>query len=229
MAVAVSVTASGSGDLNGVSSRTINGASIGTAASDRIVIFCELISNQDGTGFSTTGVTIGGVTATAITAAVSFQSNVYRIRCWWALVPTGTTANIVSTYSETSSSLPDIYNYVVYRVVGADTTTPISASTTATDTDSSAAASLAIPASGAGIGFSATGGTRTFTWTNLTEDTDFNNASNGETSSSASSTSSGTSTRTATCTGVNQQLGLILFAIQPPTGDTLTNQTLRFM
>lgn len=149
------------------------GASIGAAAADRLV---AIVVN----GFNLTSldgidsVTIGGVAATAAIerlrnfggSGLGMFSSIY-----WAAVPTGTTATITLTFTG-----DDIEGTVaVYRITGANTTSPIAAtggndvasgSVSASVTPGNGTATLA----GALAGFNS--GASSSSWTNATEDFD---------------------------------------------------------
>jgi hypothetical protein len=163
---------------------------IGTAAADRLV-FVGVASQIVSPTIST--LTIGGITATQVPGSmVNLGAVQGQTEWWWALVPSGTTADIIVTYSANQSGSTRIF---VYSVVGADTTTPYSDVKTVVGSAASQSLSLTIPASGGGMGIasSTSRGAASYTWSNLTEDTD-----QGTTGTSASSTTPGTVTVTIT-------------------------------
>lgn len=101
----------------GVSSYTWTSFDIGTAAADRIVLVC--VANRDPvTSDTPTAMTIGGVSATALTSP--FNGGTIVVRWFAAVVPTGTTADIfvqfsgavnsgcISVYAVYGSELPQI-------------------------------------------------------------------------------------------------------------------------
>lgn len=234
MAVSITNTATDNAlNIIGTNSGTISGAAIGTEAADRLVFVH--ISNVDGNsaGAMVTGVTIGGVAATVkanINDGTFFQSVIY-----YALVPTGTTANIVITVANSSG---DCYLCTsVFRVVGANTTTPV----TSSNTDDGSADSLPSCAVTVGAGGALLAGACAMTlgaasfsgWTNATSASNVQRTivsySNDE--QTATSTSTGSITVTADYTAGFPVGGpfMSLVAIDAAAGDTLTNQTLRFM
>lgn len=114
-----------------------------------------------------TGMTIGGVAATKIAEAESvFNAGVVYLSVWQALVPTGTTATIVTTYSE--SVFRDYIS--VYTTTNWDG----AIGTAVADNNPSGGLSVAvnIPALGAAIGIAGNatnGGIGTTTWSGLTQ------------------------------------------------------------
>lgn len=103
---------------------TFSGVAIGDAKPDRRVIVG--VSEAGGTASSIpTSVTIGGVSASKLTEANTGNS---IASIWIALVPTGTTANIVLTLGQSSSRL----GIGVWSCTGLESNTPID-----TDSDTS--------------------------------------------------------------------------------------------
>jgi hypothetical protein len=151
------------------SSYTFSTQNIGVAATDRHIIVATIAR---GASQTLTGVTIGGVTATS----VANNSNDGSIAALFiAAVPTGTTGDIVLTFSGTMIRAAD----GAYRATGLGSATP-------TDTGVSSAnaptTDLDIAAGGFGIGTAFSGGTApTFTWTGLTENFDAGWAENSDT------------------------------------------------
>lgn len=122
---------------------TYSSQTIGTAASDRYVIVAVNVDQGSGTISS---VTVGGVSATA--AHSSFVLGPGVVGIYAALVPTGTTADIVITSSTTANGFHSAH-WTVNMASG-------TAYDTATNTQTSGAnavAGLDIPANGFAVGF----------------------------------------------------------------------------
>jgi hypothetical protein len=134
---------------------TFTDMAIGTAADDRVVVV----------GFNTraipgiTSIVIGGVTATSIASQASGSSKVWM---YAAVVPTGTTATIVCTFSGTISRC----GIGVISIYGASGVTPEDTAGSAIDP---ASATLTIPVKGVAVGFVYANNAASFTWTGLTE------------------------------------------------------------
>lgn len=150
---------------------TETGASIGTAAANRLVFVCISGINDQNDGIDS--MTIGGVAATNASsvvrangiAAFSFSE------IWWAAVPTGTTANVVLTFTG------DLVTAcaAVYRVIGADTVAPIASQNTGSVASGNVSAAVTIGNNTAVIATAMCGLNSTdinITWTNATEDFD---------------------------------------------------------
>lgn len=162
-----SFTSSGTSDTF-----TETGASLGAAATDRLIFLA--ISGGRGVNEAIASVTIGGVSATfavGITGSDPFTEFVFS-EIWWAAVPTGTTGNIVITFTGDFV----YFGAEVYSIVGANTTTPV----VSTDTDSVASGdpSISLTISDntavivtASLAFNSTD--PTVNWTNATEDLEF--------------------------------------------------------
>ena len=137
---------------------TFSTQALGVAAADRIIVVGAFSTNVART-IST--ITVGGVSATLTVA----QSNGggEQSELWQAAVPTGTTGDIVVTWSGGVVGM----GIGVWRIVSAAS----AAHDTGGDANSNPATdTLDIPASGVAIGFvgaASTGGT--VTWTGLTE------------------------------------------------------------
>lgn len=191
--------------LGSGTSHNFGSLSIGATDAARHVIFCVGGVASGTGGAQWTGATINGNAMTEVVAADdgigSGNSDACAIYIY--ALATGTTATFVAT---SSVNIADA-SYSIYRMVGGNAT-PTS---TATDADSTLSQSLTIPVGGAGLGI-ARGGSVSIgnaTWTNLTEDSDFDalNANNRHTS--ASSTTGGTATRS------------VSFAVTPTTAASM--------
>lgn len=82
---------------NGTTSQTFSGLSTGTASADRKVDVCFFVPSNG----PITAVTIGGVSATQESASAASG---YEVELWDAAVPTGTTANVVVTFTSGSTN-----------------------------------------------------------------------------------------------------------------------------
>ncbi len=185
MAIAWQQTDS-SGTLTAGSTITWTAANIGTAASDRIVVF---FWNGDTTVAS--GVTIGGVTATrAVREATTFSG----LDIWYAAVPTGTTANIVITASGTMGSLMAAVGSLTGAMADPDTT-----GTSVTPGVNSVSLNLVVPSGGIGFWWVSAGSAPSTagSWSTITNDVSVA-FSNAATSTEGSYTVAGSLTSTWT-------------------------------
>lgn len=145
------------------SPKTYAAMAIGTAGADRYVI-AGIVGLLNGVTIS--GVTIGGVAAVQQTTRVDASG--YKAEIWTALVPTGTTADVIVTFSGGTATNMDV---VTCSMTGTSTGT---ATNTYGDTDDSnpLTASINIPANGGAFGITGNNSGTAVTWTNLTEDVD---------------------------------------------------------
>lgn len=156
-------------DSTDTTAYTFAGKSIGAADSNRRIIIAVAGSSVTA-GRTISSVTVGGLTATGDVTATStgFGTNIsalYRV-----VVPTGTTADVVVTFSGSMRHC----GISVYRLINAG-----AVFNTATDItiggSNDLSASINIPGGGCAIGSVIGNGSaavRTWTWTNLTEDVD---------------------------------------------------------
>lgn len=215
MAVSITLTDTPPSDSpGGATSSTFTGVAIGTAAPTRVVFVDVNLYDP----VTVTSVTIGGVAASlADSISTAPSGNSVRLYVFWANVASGTTATIVVNYSG-STAFGALCGIVVYDVEGADSVSPISATSTAAGAPgiTTASASIAVPTNGALLGGAndLAFGTVTWTWTNATKDSNVSDPRLGEWST-ASSVSSGTYTVTAANDGSGGfgQVGLVLVAI----------------
>jgi hypothetical protein len=163
------------------SSFTFTSQDIGTASAKRYVV-CA----YRGTGI-VSSVTIGGVTATALS---TFGPNFYI-----AAVPTGTTANVVVNVTVNTSHVITIALWAVYNI-----SSPAAQAVT-TSTASPAALSLNVPSRGIVIAEACGGNNSGGTWSGATEDFDQTSSVNDipRTGASIAATTPG-APRTVTCT-----------------------------
>jgi hypothetical protein len=209
MAVAITARENGnnSGSLSG-STYTFSNVSIGTAASDRIVVIC--VSVQANATIST--VTIGGINASLGKEEIYTAATPDVVASiWYAFVPTGTTATVAVTLSAGSDASITISTY---EVTGA------SAVLSDTDGNNGAAGSISITAltipTGGGAIFCFTNDTRTtaVAWTNATEHADANIATGSLLRHSTAHTTTAAVNPTITADGATagQALAGIAFA-----------------
>jgi hypothetical protein len=135
---------------------TFSSQAIGTAAADRYVIVGVGGAN---TGSNPSSVTIGGVSATNV---VQTNGGIHSGSLWIALVPTGTTANIVVVW-------PSGLNRCGIGVWSATGLSGTAANDTASSNASPGSATVATLAGGFAIGYAFIGYAGTgVSWTNLT-------------------------------------------------------------
>lgn len=103
-------------ETNG-SSYTVSGASLGAAASDRYIVIVVSSLSTSGVN-SVSSATIGGVSATEV---ISQSTNPVALAMFIALVPTGTTGDIVANFGATS----DHHTIAVWSVTGIESTTAV--------------------------------------------------------------------------------------------------------
>lgn len=194
---------------------TFSGCSFGAAASNRIIAVGIVIGMAGTTSTAISSVTIGGVSASqaATVLGISSASAVnpaVRSAVWTAVVPNGTTGDIVVTMAAAVRSCA----IDVYRLVNADIT-PYHTATFATNAASVFSAALNLIAGGAAIGVFGSHDSVTTTWTNLTEQTD-RAVEGGVAASSANNLTLSTQTLTVTATtsaaATTGALALVSFA-----------------
>lgn len=160
MDAAVTYTDAKSDNVGG-SSTTFSSVTIGTASSDRYVVVVATVRTS-GISDITMTCTIAGVSATSVATVASLTASAHRQNIFIAAVPTGTTGNVVLTFSR--SSIRSMIS--VFAVTGID---GLTASATATSTASPGSGTITIPAGGIAIAgsYNILGGA--YTWSNLTE------------------------------------------------------------
>lgn len=115
-------------------SHTFSSMSIGAADTNRYVIVgigCFDLSNQ-GTTYSPTSLTVGGISATKIAGGVSGVDSGFTTGCslWRAAVPTGTTATVIAYWDDTISRC-QVTTYRLIHSNGTPEDTDAQVSTTA--------------------------------------------------------------------------------------------------
>jgi hypothetical protein len=170
-AVDVSREATGSFGFSTHATFTETGAAIGSAAAGRLV-FVALSGFNETSNDGIDSMTIGGVSA-ALASSVS-RANAFAFifsEVWYALVPTGTTADIVMTFTGDTVTA----NGAIYKVLNADAVTPIASQNTGSVVSGNVSAAVTIGNGTVTIATSQAGINSTdidVTWTNATEDFD---------------------------------------------------------
>lgn len=179
-------------------SHTFSAFSLGAAAADRLILVG--FGTRRGAATAISSVTIGGVTATLIQTQRSDSGVVVNVCLAYAVVPTGTTGDIVINWSATATRVRG----GVWRAVGLNSSTPIdtgtSTATPPTDTLNTDDDGFAFGVVAAGVSSGAGG---SVAWTNLSEDFDAVQESNVVVSGASSATVDGTLAVTGTVTSDN--------------------------
>ena len=180
---------------------TVTAAALGTAAADRSIIVAIAGANSSRTISS---VTVGGVSATInVQYTEAGDNNVVGIAT--ALVPTGTTGDIVVTYSGSQAS-----NQIGWwSATGLTSNAAIATgSSNLPGVSQNGTITLTSVAGGFFIGVAgSSGGPATFTWTNATERFD-TNASRAASGADALTTTTSIAV-TAACTSTNTNRGFV--------------------
>lgn len=192
VAISFRTTAASTSDTDSYDYGTLD---IGTASSDRIVVVVAL-GTDSSSGATTDDVSIAGASGTEIVESnYDAGGNSSSCAIWGRLVTAGTTGNITVTYSQAMQRA----GVAAYALTG--TGGSLTAHATGVDEDGSdplTVSSFTTPANGGAIGgaLNNTAGGDDFTWTNLTENSDF--AIESATGSTASKTVSSQVTETIT-------------------------------
>lgn len=177
------------------SSYTFSSVSLGTADADRHILVAT--GARASSARTITGVTIAGISATELRDSSADQTNG---SLWIAAVPSGTTGNIVLTYSGTMVRA----HIAVFRLVGINPT-PVDVDSHGIAGSSSAARTVTLDsvAGGYAVGaYVASGASTTASWSGVTEDYDFSYEASGNRASGGHGSTAGTSvTVTATPSG----------------------------
>lgn len=194
-------------DPSNLTTYTFSSHPIGTAAGDRKVAI--IVSGvASGAPRSVSTLTVGGVSATLVTAKQNSGNTGYAIEIWQANVPAGTTGDVVVTW-DNAMLFCGIGAYAIYN-----------AALTAYDTGSSEANpmtdTLDIPAGGVAIGGGAETATATFAWTNLTEDYDETIESTSDHTGASDSFMEAEVARVITCTQSANNLPVMVLASWGP-------------
>ncbi len=196
-------------------SHTFSAVAIGTAASDRLVAVC---AGNSGYGQTISSVTVGGVSASQ-EVAVYYTS---ALDIWVAAVPTGTTADIVVTF--TGSAECGISVWPIYGASGTiyDTLSHSNANPLTGTIDCEAGGAIVAGCSGSGPD------TLSWTWVGVTEDHDVEFSSDGHSGASDTFTSAQTGlTVSATATGTANGSKMVAIALSSSGGanDMLLSDT----
>jgi hypothetical protein len=187
-------------DLNNLTIYTYPNVTLGTAASDRIIIVGIHGRASASPNSVISNVTIGGITATQ--AGASRLLNLLIQEIWFAIVPTGTTGNIVVTFGEgqVASSI-GVWNVFGANPVPFDTDGGTGTGATLSITN------LTIPDNGCGVmSYNNTTTTTAVVWTNATSRFDNTNRHSG-----ADSITPGTLTITADGATDDQAMAAVSF------------------
>lgn len=157
---------------------TFTAASIGAARTNRLVVLA--VQGLTTTGRTISSVTIGG---NAASVAASSASNNSQSGLYYLNVTSGTTADIVVTFSGSNSRC----TVHVYTITGLKSFTPVGADATVSTSSTSLNRTIAISKGGCAIGVAWVGfSPSTITWTNLTKDSGVTNEVQQFSSASAS-------------------------------------------
>lgn len=209
------------GSTTDLTTYTFSSQPLGDADSNRIIIVCATSRSSNGTARTLNSASIGGVSAT-INTQTTYSGNTNAI--FSALVPTGTTGDIVLTWSSTLGNC----DITVYKSNSL-------ASTTAYDTLTASNAdpltgTIDIPAGGVCVGIAKSDITGTSAvWTNLNEDYDGSDtATNSMTSASMNFVSEATGL-IISCDYVSSARPVMVVAsFSPVTGGGYVNKILGY-
>lgn len=185
-------------DGTDAASYTFTGASIGTAAADRVVVVGVWVRSLSAVNFTSGSLTIGGVSATRLSTAAAGAGPGASCALYALNVAAGTTANIVVTPSASSIRCA----IAIWTVTGSTSVT--TSDTISANTGSPAiTGTLTIPIGGVGIAVAGDGQgtTQTCTWTGMTERFDTGVEAVNAFTGGDSSTPGATQTVTATFSG----------------------------
>lgn len=197
----ITLTANPSSATN-LTTYTFSSQALGDADPSRQILVGVFGSSN--ASYTISSVTVGGVSASSVIDSGFSGGNQGRVALWSAAVPTGTSGDIVVTWSNGMFTC-GVAVYAMYDAATSATDTGSSTANPMTDT-------LSIPESGVAVGIagSITAGS-SYTWTNLTED--YDGASEGtETYTAASAafeTADAALALTVTPTGSPAQRGAV--------------------
>lgn len=163
----MTVTASflqGASDASNLTTYTFATQNLGTAAGGRYIAV-GIGARGTNSGLTISTVTIAGVSATETIQVTNSASSNNVSGIYIAAVPTGTTGDVVVTFSVGVLRCA----IQMYRLVGIDS---ITASDTGTSTALDPTTSIDVPAGGVAIGAANCSNATTATWTGITEDYD---------------------------------------------------------
>ena len=148
---------------------TFSGKALGVAWSNRKIVVA-VSGEETGAARTISSVTVGGVSATVVVSA-NAGGNTNLAALYVATVPTGTTGDIVVTWSGGVNTCA----VDVYRLINSKSTANATGTDTTVGASEEETASIYVPGGGVAIAAWTTdssAGTRTTTWTNITEQTD---------------------------------------------------------
>lgn len=149
----------------GGTTNTFSGVTLGPASADRYIVVLATARISATTLDYTISSTIAGITATNVLSHVSLSASAHRQTTFIAQVPTGTTGDVVLTFSRsiTRSMIS------VFSATGLDGLTPHATAVSTAPATNVASQTLTIPAEGIAIagGYNIIGSA--YTWTGLTE------------------------------------------------------------
>lgn len=143
---------------------TYSSQSLGTAASDRYIAIVTG-ARKAGAGFTLSSVTVGGQSATIVTQVTNTATNSDTAGIAIAAVPTGTTGDVIVTWSTTV-----LRNYIgIYRLD--NLASPLSP-TVATSTAANPTGAINTNVGDCALGSALTAAATTASWSGITEDFD---------------------------------------------------------
>lgn len=193
--IAYASTAVSTSDLT---TYTFSGQGIGTAAANRKVVVATSALSAGGAPRTVASLTVGGVAATLVKQVNAASGNYPSLEIWQAVVPTGTTGDIVVTWDNGAVRC----GIGVWAVYGAKSAAHDTGSSTASPL---ADAAFVVPTNGVGLAAAMSGSSATYTWTNMTERYD-GTVEGGMTHSGADTSTAGTQAITATLSASGEQL-----------------------
>jgi hypothetical protein len=146
---------------------TFSGQAIGTAAANRRVVVGTSVGGDGSKPLNT--VTVGGISAIDLGQSGVTSPDLLNNELWMAVVPSGTTADIVLTFAASQSRVGIGVWAVGTTQTGASDTLGVSV-----DSGGSAGGTIDCPAGGVIIGVHTVRAATTFTWTGIDEDFETN-------------------------------------------------------
>lgn len=172
---------------------TFSAQNLGTAAADRNIVVCATGQDTGSAAKSISSITVQGITASIAIQNQGNASNTSMTAIAIVNVPTGTTGDVVVTFSEAFANC----GISLFHIVGMGSTTPNH--TNSTDLDNTAV-SVNVNAGGVVIGCGATSSSNpTSTWTNLTEVADISREASTGNHTAAYTVSGSTQSLSCTC------------------------------
>lgn len=198
-------------DATDLSTYTFSSVNFSTASTDRRIIVAISGRTQDGTssGNVISSVTIGGVSATIAVQAQN-SGNVQGIAI--ALVPTGTSGDVVVVFSETMTNA----DIATYRTTGIGSNV---ATSIGTSTANPLTANINVVAGGVALALAKSDdGATTATWAGLTERYDEGDANTNDISGASDAFATTQTGLTVSCTWVSSVRPVYVVASFAPTG-----------